>query len=266
VGNIEKIHDLLQQHPPEALRLALLSAHYRKPLDWNADLVNKQTKKLTKLYKALEYLAPLTAVPTIPQEIEDALDDDLNTPLAITKLEKIEKDAREAAQKLKNVKTATEIINAYEAGQAYSEQDIQAHIQLLRFELVPVPTSLRTQSELMLFLSTWLENLPDPQTLEQRAIELKGQLLGAGLALGLLQQDPVRWAKGYRKVITGAADGQITISGTAYSEEAIEALIQERTKAKQNRDFARSDAIRDQLAAEGILLEDTAQGVRWKRA
>ena len=42
-------------------------------------------------------------------------------------------------------------------------------------------------------------------------------------------------------------------------------MIDERSAAKHNRDFARSDAIRDQLAAEGVMLEDTAQGVRWKR-
>ena len=43
-------------------------------------------------------------------------------------------------------------------------------------------------------------------------------------------------------------------------------VIDERIAAKQARDFARADAIRQQLADEGILLEDTAQGVRWKRA
>ncbi|MEG0541143.1 MAG: cysteine--tRNA ligase, partial [Angelakisella sp.] len=46
----------------------------------------------------------------------------------------------------------------------------------------------------------------------------------------------------------------------------IEALIEKRTEAKKNKDFATADAIRGALAAEGILLEDTAQGVKWKRA
>jgi cysteinyl-tRNA synthetase len=45
----------------------------------------------------------------------------------------------------------------------------------------------------------------------------------------------------------------------------IEKLIEERQEARRNRDFARSDAVRDELAAKGIILEDTKEGVRWKR-
>ena len=44
----------------------------------------------------------------------------------------------------------------------------------------------------------------------------------------------------------------------------VEALVEERQKARRNRDFARSDEIRDELAAKGIILEDTKDGVRWK--
>jgi len=48
-------------------------------------------------------------------------------------------------------------------------------------------------------------------------------------------------------------------------DEQIEALIEERQKARKARDFAKADAIRDQLMAQGIILEDTPQGVRWRR-
>jgi cysteinyl-tRNA synthetase len=48
-------------------------------------------------------------------------------------------------------------------------------------------------------------------------------------------------------------------------DSEIEALIRQRTDAKKNRDFAKADQIRDDLAARGIILEDTPQGVRWKR-
>jgi cysteinyl-tRNA synthetase len=45
----------------------------------------------------------------------------------------------------------------------------------------------------------------------------------------------------------------------------IESLIEERQEARRSRNFARSDEIRDLLAAQGIVLEDTKDGVRWKR-
>ena len=48
-------------------------------------------------------------------------------------------------------------------------------------------------------------------------------------------------------------------------DEDVDELIQERLDARKNRDFARADEIRDELKAKGIILEDTAQGIRWKR-
>lgn len=48
-------------------------------------------------------------------------------------------------------------------------------------------------------------------------------------------------------------------------DSEIESLIEERQDARRNRNFARSDEIRDELAAKGIILEDTKDGVRWKR-
>ena len=46
----------------------------------------------------------------------------------------------------------------------------------------------------------------------------------------------------------------------------IEALIEERQAARKSRNFARADEIRDELLAKGIILEDTREGVKWKRA
>lgn len=48
-------------------------------------------------------------------------------------------------------------------------------------------------------------------------------------------------------------------------DSEIDSLIEERQTARKNKNFARSDAIRDQLLAQGILIEDTKDGVRWRR-
>ena len=49
-------------------------------------------------------------------------------------------------------------------------------------------------------------------------------------------------------------------------DEEIEKLIEERQAARKNKDFARADEIRDELLAKGIILKDTREGVKWKRA
>ncbi|MBW3550442.1 MAG: cysteine--tRNA ligase [Proteobacteria bacterium] len=184
VGNIEKVHDLVRAHPPEALRYALLSAHYRQPLEWSDNLIEQSVRTLDRLYGTLRDLADVEAAASIPAGIEATLDDDLNTPQALAEIARIAGEARKAGSP------------GDRAG-------------------------------------------------------LKSELLGAGLALGLLQQDPAAW------FARGAASGD---------GDRIQALVDERTAAKRARDFARADAIRAQLAGEGIVLEDTAQGVRWRRA
>lgn len=59
---------------------------------------------------------------------------------------------------------------------------------------------------------------------------------------------------------------EIVTDDVGGDDARIQALVDERNEAKKARDFARADAIRDQLASEGVLLEDTPSGVRWKRA
>jgi len=183
IGNIQRVHDLVRQHPPEALRYALLSAHYRQPLEWSDALIEQSVRTLDRLYGTLRDLVDVDATAEIPASVEAALEDDLNSPLALAEVARIASEARKA------------------------------------------------------------------ESIENKT-RLKRELLGAGLALGLLQQAPADWFG------RGAEAGD---------DARIQALIDERIAAKQARDFARADAIRDQLAAENILLEDTPQGVRWKR-
>ncbi|MGH8545429.1 MAG: CysS/YqeB C-terminal domain-containing protein, partial [Gammaproteobacteria bacterium] len=85
---------------------------------------------------------------------------------------------------------------------------------------------------------------------ERRA--LKAQLLAAGGLLGLLEQDPAAWLRTTGKAEIDAAE--------------VERLIELRAAARKAKDFEEADRIRDQLAAEGVILEDQPGKTRWRLA
>jgi cysteinyl-tRNA synthetase len=190
LGNFYTVRQLLEEgFRGEAIRLALLSGHYRQPLDVTRDKIAEAKAQLDRLYGALRPHGDISVGPgRAGDELLAALEDDLNTPQAIAKLHD------------------------------------WAHA---------------------------LNRAEDPGTREA----MKAALIGGGALLGLLEQDPEDWFKGSQ--IDGGADG--------IADNEIEALIAARTAARQSRDFAEADRIRDKLAAEGILLEDGPGGTTWKR-
>jgi len=87
LGNFFTLRELLSVAPGEVLRYALLNGHYRKPLDWSPDAVNQARSAIDRLYKALQLTANVEAHDgEIPSALIDALEDDLNTPLALSEL------------------------------------------------------------------------------------------------------------------------------------------------------------------------------------
>jgi cysteinyl-tRNA synthetase len=192
LGNIEKVHDLLRQHPAETLRYALLSAHYRQPLDWSGELVEQCTRTLDRLYGTLRDLDGIDAQPTLPDDVAQALEDDLNTPAALAAINGYARQAR---------------------------------------HLLAAGSDAASQASL---------------------VAAKSALLGAGEALGLLQQSPEAWFK--------------HAGGDTVDAARVESLIEQRQAARAARDFARADAIRDELSSMGVVIEDGAQGTRWSVA
>ena len=94
-------------------------------------------------------------------------------------------------------------------------------------------------------LAAELRRAEDPDA----AASLRAQLLAGGALLGILTRSPTAYFQG------NAADAQ-----------AIDVLVEERNQARRDRDFARADAIRDELTGLGIELEDSRDGTRWKHA
>jgi cysteinyl-tRNA synthetase len=186
LGNFFTVRQLLEEGiRGEAIRLALLSGHYRQPLDVTREKIAESKAQLDRLYGALR---PHGEIEVGEGRAGDALlmalEDDLNTPQAIAALHD---------------------------------------------------------------WASALNKTADPRTHEA----MKAALIGGGAVLGLLQQDPEDWFKG--AVSDGLAD------------DKIEALIAARTAARKAKDFAEADRIRDELAAEGVLLEDGSGGTTWKR-
>lgn len=83
-------------------------------------------------------------------------------------------------------------------------------------------------------------------------VRLKSLILKAGELLGLLQQDPEQW-------FTSSA------SDEGISAADIEAAIEARVKAKLDKDYGRADEIRQELLSQGVVLEDSREGTKWRR-
>jgi cysteinyl-tRNA synthetase len=87
LGNVVLVHDLVTRVPGEAIRWALLSAHYHQPLAWSEEVVGQATRSLDRLYGALRRTADVEVTHVGPSAaFLEALEDDLNTPRAFAEL------------------------------------------------------------------------------------------------------------------------------------------------------------------------------------
>ena len=206
LGNFYTVHELLKEFPGrgEAIRLVLLQTHYRQPLDFTKDGIAQAKATLDRFYLGLRDVADVKPAKTDAADIKAALEDDLNTPLAISHL-------HEAVSALNKAKSRKEKARA------------------------------------------------------------KGALLAGGDLLGLLQQDPEAWLKG--RIIGGKGSlqaGSATVAGAGAAntgDDWISGKIAERIEARKNKDFATADRIRDELAEQGVILEDKPDGTtEWRRA
>ena len=96
LGNVLLLRELLIEAPPEAVRLGLLTAHYRQPLDWNSDVLDDARQKLDRMYGALR-AAGISGeddgTDEPPDSVLEALHDDLNTPKALAALFELAREA-----------------------------------------------------------------------------------------------------------------------------------------------------------------------------
>ncbi len=186
LGNVRTVRELLGLYAGEVLRFALLSTHYRSPLNFSGELLDNAKTALNSFYQALRNSADIEAEHIRPEDTAafTALLDDLNTPKAIAALHSSCKALNKADAKM--------------------------------------------------------------------AATFKGELLAMGRMMGLLGNDPEQW-------FTDSA------SSSGPTAEDIEHRLAARLEARARKDFAAADAVRDELQALGIELEDGPEGTTWRR-
>jgi cysteinyl-tRNA synthetase len=89
IGNIRLVHEMIKEYKGEVLRMTLLSAHYRQPLNWTKEIIKQNSTMLDRLYrtlKDLEHIDAYTNNHTLSQNIVEGFYDDLNTPKVIAEL------------------------------------------------------------------------------------------------------------------------------------------------------------------------------------
>ena len=192
LGNFFTVREIAEKYPLQVIRFFMLSAHYRSPLNFSAELVEASKNGLERILTAVDRLKSINGtdgdvdksvadeMDAFVKKYEDAMDDDLNTADAISVIFELVKYAN---------------VNV-------TEESSKATVELV--------------------LNT-IEKLCD--------------------ILGI-----------------------ITEKKEEFLDSDIEALIEERQAARKAKNFARADEIRDQLSSMGIILEDTREGVKWKRA
>ena len=201
VGNVFLVRDILKKYDGQTLRLFMLSAHYRSPVNYSDELLSAAKNSYARLKNCAENLRfkaehasdtqltddekkILADAEKYRQNFEKAMDDDLNTADAVSAVFEL--------VKLINTSTGAD----------------------------PSVTFINSLSMLFMTLT---------------------DVLGLTFDKEASEDDPEETAR-------------------------IEELIEKRTAAKKNKDFAEADRIRDELSSMGIVIEDTREGVKWKRA
>ena len=116
LGNVKLVHDLLKNWDGEVLRFAMLSGHYRAPLDWTEDLLKQAKATLDRVYGALRRVWDATGGEIDDRGVFDALCDDLNTPEALASLSRLAGEANTAADRNDVEAMATARANLLDAG------------------------------------------------------------------------------------------------------------------------------------------------------
>ena len=196
-GNFFTVRDIITKYDPQVLRFFMLSAHYRSPLNFSAELMEAAKNGLERI---------LTAVSNLNFLLSKAEDREMT---------------EEEKKLLEEAKVYTTRFDEAMDDDFNTADAIAAIFELVKF----INTNTNGESS-KAYLSALHEQIRELSDVCGLIVDQKEEMLDAD----------------------------------------IEKLIEERQAARKAKDFARADAIRGELLEKGIVLEDTREGVKWKRA
>ena len=196
-GNFFTVRDIISKYDPQVLRFFMLSAHYRSPLNFSAELMEAAKNGLERI---------LTAVSNLNFLLSKAEDREMT---------------EEEKKLLEEAKVYTARFDEAMDDDFNTADAIAAIFELVKF----INTNTNGESS-KAYLSALHEQIRELSDVCGLIVDQKEEMLDAD----------------------------------------IEKLIEERQAARKAKDFARADAIRNELLEKGIVLEDTREGVKWKRA
>lgn len=197
LGNFFTVRDISEKYDLQVLRFFMLSAHYRSPLNFSADLMEAAKNGLDRIITGVE---------------------NLKYALGVSEINTMDEEERALLEEAKNY--------AVKFDEAMDDDFNTADAISAIFELIKFANTNADSSKSKEFLQALLDEVKMLCDICGLEVDKKEELL----------------------------DGDI------------EALIEERTAARKAKNFARADEIRDELLNKGIILEDTREGVKWKRA
>ncbi|MDD3141631.1 MAG: cysteine--tRNA ligase [Lachnospiraceae bacterium] len=197
LGNFFTVREISEKYDLQVLRFFMLSAHYRSPLNFSADLMESSKAGLERILNAVDNLKHLMSA-TAVESLKDSEKE------AVTKIDSYRIEFEAAMED--DFNTADAIASIFE---------------LVKFANITV--TAESSKEYMQIVFNLIVKLAD--------------VLG---------------------IIVDKAEELLA--------DDIEKLIEDRQNARKEKNFARADEIRDELLAKGIILEDTREGVKWKKA
>jgi len=249
-GNFVTIRELVEQWPGDVLRLLMLSTHYRQPINWTLEGLDKARKELLAWSELLVDYSPVDPEVfegNVDQEFIDALLDDLNTPLALTRLREMYRSVKVSEAPVEQFVSALHWIgirNFTKPGFFHPGFDARL------FESGPKPTHAQ-QREIIAYRAALANDA------REMVDQLHDRLASAGF---ILQVNHAGVMFVGNRTSAGMADLEKEF------RDEVEKRIASRNAARARRDFAESDRIRDELAKMGVVLKDTKDGTTWEIA